>query len=197
MSRRGSEANPYPLVWWLKKALPHRHGQACKEAAYFQLPEDEIDKQRWMGKDARCFEFSDGTLEWGPKRGARYPNREWKDTFEHRDPDCVGEWVHAAGGYACPKCEQWVRRNDTTRLEFDRLTSAVYSLNANVKAAEWSNFFAMIPERKLERLLAKLLSLDWHLVHDCAFNIAVADAGLSLDDPICGTKVGKGSHWAR
>ena len=190
MGRRGSKENPYPLVWWLKKELPHRHGQRCRQAGNYE-------REDWR-PDHRPFEFADGTKEWGPKRGARYPNRDWKDTFEHRDPDCVGEWVHASGGYACPRCNQWVRRNDVTKPEFDRLASAVYSLNANVKAAEWSGLFAMLPERKLERFLLRLLKLQSSLTFDRAFNLAVADAGLSLKDPLFrDTVVGKGSMWAR
>jgi hypothetical protein len=172
----------YPLVWWLKKALPHRYGQRCCRAinphgSLVWTPEPwENAEPGW-----RQFEFEDGTKEWGPKRGARYPNADYREDFVHADPDCTGEWVHAARGYACPRCDTWVRRNDQTRPVFERLASAEWQLRHNLKSTLWTAVFEAAergtpPEEFVPLLLAADPCCEW----SPSFILAARDAGLRV-----------------
>ena len=184
----------YPLVWWLKKSLPHRHGQRCKRADYSQVYDDRAERRKWMGKDVECFEFDDGQLEWGPKRGARRPNREWSDVLEHKTGECVGVWHHARDGYVCSECGQWVRRNDQTRPVFQASQRMDWSIHNNVKAAGWSTFLSLLAEglpaqEVAEHLLELCPSLTW----DRPFNLALRDAKVMVN-----TKYGRsgmGGYW--
>lgn len=130
----------YPLVWWVKKHLPHRHGQRCERID--TRPEDICERLRpepWQAADPewRCFEFEDGTREWGPKHCARRPARDWQDELGHRTPECTGEWRIVRGGIACTRCDVWVRRTEDNEKEVDASHRTERAIHRAVKANRW------------------------------------------------------------
>lgn len=128
----------YPLVWWVKKHLPHRFGQRCRMAGGYTQYQDDRDEHRiWMGEDIELFEFEDGSEEWGPRHCARRPNREWRDALEHRTPECTGQWVTARGGIVCPTCKIWVRKTSESRKALDDSHRGDWAIRHVVRANAW------------------------------------------------------------
>lgn len=122
------------------------------------------------------FQFEDGSYEYGPKKGARRPDREFSDRMEHANPDCVGQWRCMHGGWSCPKCDVWVRRSEGNDLQGQQEDVAGWALDAAMKSQDWVALFEFaekgIAPLHLSAWLRKVVPmLEW----DRAFNLAVND----------------------
>lgn len=173
----------YDLVWWQRKALPHRYGQKCRWAR-------SAEREDWMPKDHWRFEFEDGTYEWGPRRGARRPNREFRADLEHRNPECTGEWRKGAGGYVCFRCETWVRITPETNAAFASAERMEWDIRYNVQAAEWNELFEKHRQESDEALAARLVRLDPGLAWTQGFIRSMEDQGFEITTH-WGTKIGR------
>lgn len=165
----------YPLVWWVKKHHPHRHGQRCRrtDSRYGEVALGPLTPEPWEASDPtwRLFQFEDGTHEWGPKHCARRPARDWQDSLEHRTPECTGSWYKTRGGITCDGCAVWVRKTEDILREFRDTQRAELGIEQVVQTNHWRAVIQAAQEGVEPLEFARLL--------------VTASRGIEFDESFC------------